>query len=87
MLHAQFKRNLSIAILLLIGSGNVFTMNKDQQRRQQEQIDKKMRKDIKEAGPTRRVDIHPNASFSVILVAMNHNNSTSHNQFMQRLRK
>lgn len=94
------KKGLSLVILLLIGSSSVFAMNPQdrakqrrqeqeaaEQKRRQEQIDRKMREDIKKAGSTRTVQINPNTSFNVHLDATTHNITARHNQNMQNLKR
>ena len=95
------KRSLSLVIVLLASSSSMFAAQSPQdrarerrqqqeaaaQKRQQEQINRKMREDIKKAGPTKTVPIHPNTSFNVRLDATNHNLTARHNQTMQNLKR
>lgn len=93
------KRNLSLIIVLLAGSSTMFAMDPANARKrreqqaaaqkkyQQEQIDRKMKEDIKNAGPAKIVQTNPNASFPVRLAATSHNTTARHNQTMQNLKK
>ena len=95
------KRSLSLVILLLASSSAMFAMDAanaryrqererqeaEAKRRQQEQIDRKMREDIKKAGSTKTVQINPNTSFNVRCKATNHNITATHNQFMQNQKR
>ncbi len=95
------KRSLSLVILLLASSNNIFAAQsaRDQaqkerqrqeaeaQKRRQEQIDRKMKEDIKKAGSAKTVSINPHASFGARLNATSHNTTARHNQTMNNLKR